>query len=74
MNNLTLKVVGNRLEMVRDGYSTSGSVNYDSCTFSFDSEWSTFEKTAVFGFGNDDVLRVALDENNTCKIHQHQEF
>ncbi|MBR5262447.1 MAG: DUF2817 domain-containing protein [Clostridia bacterium] len=68
MNNLTLKVVGNRLEMVRDGYSTSGSVNYDSCTFSFDSEWSTFEKTAVFGFGNDDVLRVALDENNTCKI------
>ena len=67
MNNLSLKVVGNRLEVVKDTYSTQSCVNYDSCSFSFDGEWDSFDKTAVFGFGNNDVIRVSI-ENDNCKI------
>ncbi len=67
MNNLKLNVIGNRIEITKDTYSTQGSVNFDSCTFTFDSEWDSFEKTAVFGFGNSDCVRVTL-EDNTCAI------
>lgn len=67
MNKLNLKVTANRIEVVKDSYSTQGCVNYDSCSFSFDSEWDSFDKTAVFGFGNDDYIRVRL-EADTCKI------
>lgn len=67
MNNLSLNVIGNRIEIVKDTYSTQSCVNYDSCSFSFNSEWDSFEKTAVFGFGNNDCIRVSL-ENNSCKI------
>ncbi len=67
MNNMRLKVTGNRIEFLSDTFTTQGSVNYDGCVFEFNSEWSGFEKTAVFGFGNSDYIRVAL-ENNACKI------
>lgn len=67
MNNLSLNVIGNRIEIIKDTYSTQGCINYDSCTFSFDSEWDLFKKTAVFGFGNNDLIRVSI-ENNVCKI------
>ncbi len=67
MNNISLKVTANRIEILSDTYTTEGSVNFDSCTFQFDSTWTGFQKTAVFGFGDFDYVRVSL-ENDTCKI------
>ena len=67
MNQLELTVTGNKLELTEDAYSTGGSVNYDKCAFTFDSEWGDFEKTAVFGIGRD-TFRVPLDDNGCCFI------
>ncbi len=67
MNKMKLKVSANHLEIVSDTYTTGGSVNYDSCAFEFDSVWNGFIKTAVFGFGNSDYVRVEL-QNDECKI------
>lgn len=67
MNQLEFSVTGNQLEISQDAVSTSGSISYDSCAFTFDSEWNGFERTAVFGIGRD-VYRVAIDQNNTCVI------
>ncbi len=67
MNNMSLRVTENRLEIVTDTYTTGGSVNYDGCVFDFDSTWNGFIKTAVFGFGNSDCVRVEL-QNDACKI------
>ncbi len=67
MNTMRLRVKGNKIEILTDIYTTQGSMNYDSCVFEFDAEWSGFQKTAVFGFGNGDYARVEL-VNNECKI------
>lgn len=67
MNALELTVTGNHLDVENSVSSTSGSVNYDKCVFSFDEEWNGFEKTAVFGLGRDSY-RVALDEDDSCFI------
>ena len=67
MNQLELTVEGNKLELTEDAYSTGGSVNYDKCAFTFDSEWNDFEKTAVFGIGRD-TFRVPLDDDGCCFI------
>lgn len=67
MNNITLKVTANRLEIVSDTFTTQGSVNYDGCVFSFDSIWNGFSKTAVFACDSTDSYRVNI-ENNMCKI------
>lgn len=67
MNQLELTVEGNRLSLDEEVYSTGGSVNYDRCEFTFDSEWDDFEKTAVFGIGRD-TYRVPLRDDGTCFI------
>lgn len=67
MNDILLKVSANRLEILQDTYTTGGSVNYDGCLFSFDNTWKGFRKTAVFGFGQSDYVRVEL-ETDSCKI------
>lgn len=67
MNLLEFTVTGNHLTISTEPVSTGGSVNYDKCSFEFDSEWDGFEKTAVFGMGRD-TYRVALDENDSCFI------
>lgn len=67
MNDILLKVSANRLEILQDTYTTGGSVNYDGCLFSFDNTWKNFHKTAVFGFGESDYIRIEL-ESDSCKI------
>lgn len=67
MNQLELTVEGNRLSLDEEVYSTGGSVNYDKCEFTFDSEWDDFEKTAVFGIGRD-TYRVPIEDDGTCFI------
>ena len=67
MNDITLKATENRLEILKDTYTTGGSVNYDTCTFSFDSTWDSFEKTAVFMRENSDTYRTGLMDDS-CKI------
>ena len=67
MNNIYLKVAANRIEIEKDTFTTGGSVDFDGCVFSFDSTWDSFIKTAVFGFGNADFVRVSLDDDS-CKI------
>lgn len=47
--------------------TTSGSVNYDTCAFNFNSDWKGFARTAVFAI--DDVCyAVELDDTGVCKI------
>lgn len=67
MNNIYLRVTSNRIELQKDTFTTGGSVGFDGCVFEFDSTWDSFEKTAVFGFGDSDYVRVSL-EDNCCKI------
>ncbi len=67
MNDITLDVTENRLEIARDTYTTGGSVDFDTCTFVFDSMWDSFEKTAVFMRENSDAYRVGLIDGS-CKI------
>ncbi len=67
MNDIALNVTGNRLEIKSDTRTTGGSVDYDTCTFTFDSVWNGFEKTAVFMRENNDAYRVEL-KDNSCKI------
>lgn len=67
MNLLEFTVTGNQLTVQAEPVSTGGSVNYDKCSFEFDSEWNGFERTAVFGMGRD-TYRVALNENDSCFI------
>lgn len=68
MNQIVLNVNVNRLEITQDVITTGGSVNYDSCKFNFDSEWTGFTKTAVFSADGRDSYRVALDDGGCCKI------
>lgn len=67
MNQLKLSVRGNNLTVTQDAVTTQGCINYDKCTFTFDDEWNSCTKTAVFSTVNDDSYRVALN-NNTCTI------
>lgn len=67
MNQLEFTVAGNHLEITEDAVSTGGSVNFDKCVFTFDEDWTGFERTAVFGIGRD-TYRVALDEDDSCFI------
>lgn len=67
MNQLEFTVNGNHLSLSTEDVSTGGSVNYDQCVFTFDDEWTDFERTAVFETGRDSY-RVALDENDSCFI------
>lgn len=67
MNELRLKVTANKLEAENDIFSTSGSVNFDSCVFTFDSTWDDFEKYALFTFNNEDTVKVDIT-NNRCNI------
>lgn len=67
MNELILKVTANKLEAENDIFTTSGSVNFDVCVFSFDSTWDDFEKFALFSFNNDDYIKVEI-VNGRCNI------
>ncbi|MBR3836006.1 MAG: hypothetical protein IKJ69_04365 [Clostridia bacterium] len=67
MNDITLLVTENKLEIIKDTYTTGGSVDYDTCTFNFDTVWKYFYKTAVFMRESSDAYRVELVDNS-CKI------
>lgn len=67
MNYIKMSVAGNQLKITEDCITTGGSVNYDGCRFTFDSEWSGFTKTAVFSINGSENYRVAI-ENNACTI------
>ncbi len=67
MNQIRLSVNKNKLSVTADCFTTGGSVNYDECEFTFDSEWNGFTKTAVFSSNGNDSYRVNL-VNNCCKI------
>lgn len=68
MNLLNLYVNGNLLTLGNHPMTTSGSINYDTCAFNFDSDWKGFERTAVFAAGNDVCFAVELDDTGVCKI------
>ena len=67
MNIIKLSVEGNRLKITEDCITTGGSVNYDTCQFTFDETWDGFAKTAVFSVGGADNYRVTL-EDDACTI------
>lgn len=67
MNQLELTVNDNKLAIINDTFSTSGSSNFDICNFTFGPMWSGFQKIAVFGIGDDDGYNVVL-ETDSCKI------
>ena len=67
MNEIRFKVTVNKLEVENNIFSTAGSVNFDSCVFTFDSTWDDFEKYALFTFNNEDTVKVDIT-NNRCNI------
>lgn len=67
MNELRLKVTANKLEAQNEVFTTSGSANFDTCIFSFDTAWNNFTKYALFTFGNDDCIKVDIVDNR-CNI------
>ncbi len=68
MNILNLYAKGNLLTLESRLMTTSGSMNYDTCAFRFDSEWKGYNKTAVFAIGDSLCFAVELDETEVCKI------
>ncbi len=68
MNLLNLYANGNLLTLGSHPMTTSGSVNFDTCTFNFNSEWKGFERTAVFATGDSVCYAVELDDTGVCKI------
>jgi hypothetical protein len=64
MNQINLTVTGNHLEISKDAKTTEGCVNYDKCQFTFDSEWSSFTKIAVFACSDTDSYRVSINDNS----------
>ncbi len=68
MNQLNFNVNGNLLTLNNKPMVTSGSVNYDACTFNFNKDWRGFSKTAVFTMEDDETCCVSLDNTSTCKI------
>lgn len=67
MNTLNFTVKANHLELSDTEITTQGSVNYDECVFSFDSEWDGYEKTAVFSKNKTEFCRVNLVDDK-CHI------
>ena len=67
MNLLNLYANGNLLTLSGRPMTTSGSVNYDTCAFNFNSEWKGFARTAVFAI-EDVCYAVELDDTGVCKI------
>ncbi len=68
MNLLDLYVSGNSLVLDSKPMTTSGSVNYDTCAFTFNKEWRGFERTAIFSIGDSEGYTVSLNDTSTCKI------
>lgn len=68
MNLLNLYANGNLLTLGSRPMTTSGSVNYDTCAFTFNSDWTGFERTAVFAVGDTVCYAVELDDTGICKI------
>lgn len=68
MNLLNLYANGNLLTLGSRPVTTSGSVNYDTCAFIFNTEWKGFERTAVFAVGDSVCYAVELDDTGVCKI------
>ena len=67
MNLLNLYANGNLLTLGSKPMTTSGSVNYDTCAFNFNSDWKGFARTAVYAI--DEVCyAVELDDTGLCKI------
>lgn len=67
MNLLNLYANGNLLTLSGRPMTTSGSVNYDTCAFNFNSDWKGFARTAVFAI-EDVCYAVELDDTGVCKI------
>lgn len=67
MNLLNLYANGNLLTLGSRPMTTSGSVNYDTCAFNFNSDWKGFARTAVFAI-EDVCYAVELDDTGVCKI------
>ncbi len=68
LNQLNFNVNGNLLTLNNKPMVTSGSVNFDTCTFNFNKVWRGFFKTAVFTMEDDDTCCVSLENTSTCKI------
>ncbi len=68
MNLLNLHVNGNILNLKEKPVTTSGSVNYDSCVFTFDKQWRNYNRIAVFSIGDSEGYTVSLNDSCTCKI------
>ncbi len=67
MNLLNLYANGNLLTLGSRPMTTSGSVDYDTCAFNFNSDWKGFARTAVFAI-EDVCYAVELDDTGVCRI------
>lgn len=60
MNQLEFIVTGNKLAVQKLPVTTSGSAYFDRCKFSFDSQWDSLQKTAVFICGTSEEYTASL--------------
>lgn len=67
MNTIGFTVNGNKISYSGGDMPVSGSCRYDKCFFTFDSEWSTFSKQAVFSKGNGEEYKEFIS-GSYCTI------
>ena len=70
MNNINFNVAGNKITLTGTAQPVSGSVSYDKCAFTFDSEWNGFTKHVVFSMGNGEEESVVLT-GTYCNIPEN---
>jgi hypothetical protein len=68
MAKLNLKLENQLLTITNREIMASGTVNVDQCTFTFDTVWTGYAKTAVFYQRKMHPFYAVLDSNNTCVI------
>ncbi len=68
MAQIKLKLEKQLLTIQNQEIIASGDMNYDTCTFSFDGEWTGFVKTAVFYQDKEKVQYTVLNSDDTCVI------
>lgn len=68
MNQLEFNVIGNKITAAKLPDITSGSVNFDKCKFTFDSQWDNFSKTAVFICGVPNGEYTAAIVGGVCTV------
>ena len=67
--NLRYDVTGQRIELTEPVMLVAGTVNVYTVSFSFDSAWDGFQRTAVF-FSRDNTTSITADSSRSkSRLH-----